>query len=235
MFPILLTLHISGALIALLSGWAAVFFRKGSRRHGVAGTIFFVGMLTMTSSAACMAVMHQQPPNLIAAIFTLYLVSTARLAVTRKAGETGLLEFVAMLVVWAVGTACWIFGWQVQHHMVTPGDGVSAAMYFVFGSIALLCTALDVRMLTRGISEGMRLARHLWRMCFALFIATASAISGKRAEFLPGFIRRAHLHVVPVFAILLIMIFWLGRVWFARKYRRAPASTIKPRSVHASA
>jgi len=57
---ILLTIHIAGALVGLLSGWTALLLRKGSRRHGAAGTVFFVSMLTMCTSAVILAVMKQQ-------------------------------------------------------------------------------------------------------------------------------------------------------------------------------
>jgi len=44
--PILI-IHICGGVIGLLSGVAAVSFRKGSPRHRKAGNIFFISMLTM--------------------------------------------------------------------------------------------------------------------------------------------------------------------------------------------
>src|ERR1700737_1212187 len=54
-------------------------------------------------------------------------------------------------------------------------DGIPAAGYFVFGSVALLAAALDVGMFIRGGVSGVhRIARHLWRMCFAMLITTIS-------------------------------------------------------------
>ena len=49
--PILI-IHICGGLVGLLSGVAALSFRKGSPRHRMAGNIFFISMLTMASTAA---------------------------------------------------------------------------------------------------------------------------------------------------------------------------------------
>ena len=57
---ILLTIHIAGALVGLLSGWTALLLRKGSRRHGAAGTIFFISMLSMCTSGVILAAMKQQ-------------------------------------------------------------------------------------------------------------------------------------------------------------------------------
>ncbi len=51
----LLLLHIIGGTLGILSGFVAVFLRKGSRWHGVAGNVFFISMLTMSGCGAYMA------------------------------------------------------------------------------------------------------------------------------------------------------------------------------------
>src|SRR5438128_3446445 len=48
----ILVIHICGGVVGLLSGVAAISFRKGSPRHRMAGNIFFISMLTMASTAA---------------------------------------------------------------------------------------------------------------------------------------------------------------------------------------
>jgi hypothetical protein len=217
----LLILHICSAIVGLLSGWAAIFFRKGSRRHRAAGNVFFISMLSMSGSAVFMAFMKQEIVNVIAGVLTFYLVATAWLTVMRKEGETGLSELGAMLVALAVGAACLIFGWEASQSATGSKDGYPAAAYFVFASVALLSGAGDVRMLIRGgVSGAPRVARHLWRMCFALFIATISAFAGKRSEMFPEAIRKTHLLNVPVIAIVVLMIFWLCRVLFTKRFKK---------------
>ncbi len=230
----LLILHICSAIIGLLSGWAALVFRKGSRHHRAAGKVFAISIFSMCGSAVCIALMKQQTPNVIAGVLTAYLVATAWLTTRRKAGETGRFEFGAMLVASAVGVATWILGWQALHSATGPKDGVPAGIYFAFGSVALLSAAGDVRMLIRGgVSGAQRIVRHLWRMCFALFIAQASAFSGKRTEIFPEAIRKTHLLNVLIIAIPLLMIFWLCRVWFSNARKRSvAASLMEPRSVN---
>ncbi|MGA2355671.1 MAG: DUF2306 domain-containing protein [Terriglobales bacterium] len=229
----LLILHIGSAIIALLSGWAALFFRKGSRRHRAAGQVFLVSMLSMCGSAVSMAIMKQETPNVIAGVLTFYLVGTAWLTMRRKAGETGLPEFGAMLVALAVGIGTWVLGWQASQSAIHPKDGPPAMIYFVFGLVALLSAAGDARMLIRGgVTGAQRIVRHLWRMCFALFIAQASAFSGKRTEIFPEAIRKTHVLNVLIIAIPLIMIFWLCRVWFTKApKRRVTAALIQQRSM----
>jgi len=226
---ILLTIHIAGALVGLLSGWSALLLRKGSRRHGAAGTVFFISMLTMCTSAVILAVMKQQTGNILGGTLTFYLVGTAWLTVQRKEGETGRLELAGMLMAFALGVGTLTLGWQVVRGIANYG-GVPAAAFFIFGSIALLSAGGDARMLLRGgVFGGPRIARHLWRMCTALLIATLSALAGNRTHFLPEAIRNAHIFrisvlLLPVFAIPILMIFWLFRVRLAKRYKRMLAA-----------
>jgi uncharacterized membrane protein len=230
----LLIFHICTAILGLLSGWAALLLRKGSRRHRAAGSVFVISMLSMCASALCIALMKEQSVNVIAGSLTFYLVATAWLTTRRKAGETGRAEFAAMFVASAIGVAAWILGWQRSHSAMGPTDGIPTPIFFVFGSVALLSAAGDVRMLIRGgVSGAQRIIRHLWRMCFALFIAQASAFSGTRTEIFPEAIRKAHLLKIPIIAIVLLMIFWLCRVWFTNAYkRRVTAPSMERRSAH---
>jgi hypothetical protein len=219
-FSPLLILHICGAIIGLLSGWAAMFFRKGFRLHRSAGNVFFVSMLCMSASAACMAFMKEELINLIAGVLTFYLVATAWMTIKRKEGETGLFEIGAMVVALADGTACLIYGSEASHSATGLKGGYPAAAYLIFGSVALLCAVWDIRMLIcGGVSGAHRIARHLWRMCLALLITTMSFFIGKQRLF-PEAILKTHLNLVPVILIAVLMIFWLCRVLFTNQYKR---------------
>jgi hypothetical protein len=71
-----------------------------------------------------------------------------------------------------------------------------------------------------GLQGAPRIARHLWRMCFALYIATASFFLGQSQVF-PKAVRSSGLLPVPVLLVIGIMLFWLARVRFSPRYRRA--------------
>lgn len=91
--------------------------------------------------------------------------------------------------------------------------------YFFMGSVALLAATGDVRVLVRrGISGTRRIARHLWRMCFALFIA-AMSIFLARQQIFPAFMRKTGALVFLSFLPLILMIFWLIRVRFTNAYK----------------
>ena len=90
--------------------------------------------------------------------------------------------------------------------------------YFFMGSVGLLATLGDVRMLARhGISGTPRIARHLWRMCFGLFIAAASIFLARQHLF-PDLLRKTGALVFLSVLPLLLMIFWLFRVRFANAH-----------------
>jgi hypothetical protein len=105
--------------------------------------------------------------------------------------------------------------------------GYSFGPYFFIGSVAVLALAGDIRVLVRGgISGAQRIARHLWRMCFALFIASSSVFLARQHLF-PALMRKTgvliFLSVLPV----LLMIFWLARVLFTNAFRRTVTSSSK--------
>ena len=70
----------------------------------------------------------------------------------------------------------------------------------------------DLRMIVRGgISGTARIARHLWRMCFALFFATGSFFLGQQ-KVMPAFMHGSPILVVLGIAPLVLMFYWLRRV-----------------------
>ena len=72
-----------------------------------------------------------------------------------------------------------------------------------------------------------RLARHLWRMCFALFIAALSFFIGQ-AKVIPKPIRVSGLLAIPVLAVLVTMLYWMWRVRVRRSYRYVATAPLRP-------
>lgn len=68
--------HIFAGTAGLLSGTAAMSFRKGSSRHVLAGKIFVVSMLTMAVLAVYLAIGRHQSGNIGGGILTFYLIGT---------------------------------------------------------------------------------------------------------------------------------------------------------------
>jgi uncharacterized membrane protein len=226
---LLLTLHISSGLVGILSGAAAMTFRKGSRRHGMAGTVFVIAMLCMAGAGAYMAVMKSQTANIIGGVMTLYLVSTAWATARRKDGETGIFDWGALLAVLTTGAVLVVHGMEAVYSPTGLKDGYPPVLFLIWGSVAALSAAGDIRMLVRGgvFFGAQRIVRHLWRMCFGLFIASGSFFLGQQKVF-PVALRGLKVWFVPAFLPLLLMIFWLIRVWFTKAYKR----TASPYQAH---
>jgi uncharacterized membrane protein len=210
--------HICAGSLAILSGAMALSLCKGSRRHGVAGSVFVVSMLSLSGSGAYMAFVAPdgETINVLMGVLTFYLVATAWLTARRRKGGTGLLDWGALLVAAAVATGLFRMGMTDRRFGVVP---------FVFGAVALLAAVLDLRMIVRGGVFGAdRIARHLWRMCTGLYIAVMSFFLGQSQVF-PYAVRKTGLLAVPGIVVLVLLIFWLLRVLFTNAYKKVPSPT----------
>ena len=179
MSPILVV-HICGGTLGLVSGAAAMSFRKGSRWHVLAGKIFVASMLTMAVGATWLAIQKHESGNIGGGVLTFYMILTACTA-RRAYATTSKFDWVVLLIPLALGSLTWFSGIEKMRTPVPPKDGVPAGMNLFLGSVMLLAAAGDVRMLVQGGIAGIkRVARHLWRMCFGLFIASGSFSWGPR-------------------------------------------------------
>jgi hypothetical protein len=208
-------------------------FRKGSPRHVLAGRIFVASMLTMGAFAAYLAVVRNQPNNIGGGILTVYLVGTAWLTARRRDGETSRWDWVLLLIPLANGILLWMTGVRVLRSGHSSLGGVPVGMMFFLGSVCLLAAAGDVRMLVRGGVAGVkRISRHLWRMCFGLFIAAGSFFLGGAnrplrllstvglGKYLSPTLFNTMLYLILTVLPLILLIFWIVRVRFANAYRK---------------
>ena len=97
--------------------------------------------------------------------------------------------------------------------LVAIGGGARGGMAFplmMFGVVALFAGEGDRRMIRAGGLKGAsRLRRHLWRMCAALFIASASFFLGPVRR-IPEPLRLPALRLIPLL-VLVTMAYWLWR------------------------
>src|SRR5271154_5549751 len=141
-----LLVHICAGSVGLLSGTAAISFRKGSLRHALAGKIFVASMLIMAVLAVYLAVVKHQPNNIGGGILTFYLIGTAWLTVKRRAGETSRFDWVVFLIPLTLGILTWMSGIKAVRSGVDSIAGVPVGMNFFMGSVMLLAAAGDARM-----------------------------------------------------------------------------------------
>lgn len=208
---ILLFAHIAGASVAMVAGAGALVFRKGATLHRAAGVIFVVSMVVMLTVAAVTSpfLPDPQPGQVYGSIFVIYLVATAWMAVKRPEGQVGRFELWACVLAVLLGVA----------GIVGALLGDRPAWAFV--AIVSLAVVGDIRVLRRGgVSGPPRIARHLWRMCGALFVATGSFFLGQADE-IPAALRGQHL-IIPAVAPLVLAVFWLIRIRIGKAFKSAP-------------
>jgi uncharacterized membrane protein len=229
----LLPVHIAGGVVGLLSGTAALIFRKGGRWHVLAGKVFVASMLIMSAFAVYLAVLKHQPGNIGGGILTFYLILTAWLTARRRDGQTSVYDWALLLIPLALGTLTWMSGLQKMRSPGPPEDGVPAGMNFFMGTVMLLAGAGDLRMLLGdGVAGAKRVVRHLWRMCFGLFIAAGSFFLGpsnrplrllsavRLGQHLSPALFGPSLYIFLSVLPLILLIFWVFRVWFSGAYRK---------------
>ena len=215
----LLPVHIVGGVLGILSGTAAIIYRKGSPRHALAGKFFVASMLVMAAAAVYLAIMKHQTNNIGGGILTFYLILTAWLTARRRDGETSRYDWVALLIPVTLGILTWANGTRVVRSGASSENGVPVGMDFFMGSVMLLAAGGDLRMLLRGgVAGAKRIKRHLWRMCFGWFIATGSFFLGQQQVF-PAFLRGSVVLLILGVTPLSLLIFWVFRMRFAKAHR----------------
>lgn len=223
---VVLYLHIGAGTVGLLAGAAALVFRKGSRLHRQAGNVFVVAMLVMSAIGATVAPFLPTPEraSVIAGVLVFYLVLSSWAAVKRKPGQIGAFDYGLLLTsASVVGASAYLMNLATQSP-TGKLDGQPAAAFVMFIIIGGLAAVGDLRViLTRGVSGAMRLARHLWRMTVAYFIAANALFLGQPQVFpkaLQGWL------FLPALLILGLLLYWLGHVGYGVYLRRSRARTL---------
>jgi len=218
--PIVLAMHIFAGSLGLVSGFAALYAAKGQPLHRKAGMVFVCVMLTMTATGSVIAAVRGAAPalNIPAALTTSYLVITGLTAVRPLARGQRALQTALMLVAFAVALFCLALGFEAAANGGTR-KGLPAFPFFMFAFFGLMGAIGDWRMLRSGALRGApRVARHLWRMSLALFVAAMSFFIGQ-AKVIPEPLRIMPLLILPPLAVLVTMLYWLWRVRFRRTLR----------------
>jgi uncharacterized membrane protein len=219
---IILYAHISGGTVGLMAGTVALLTRKGGRLHRLSGNIFFVAMLVMTGIGAVVAPFIPDRVSSVAGFMSFYLIFSGWLTVRRRREGVGALEIVGLI--WAISGAAaamflsWLAAQTPEHTL----DGAPPQAFYVFVTVSTIAALADFKViLKRGITGAQRIARHVWRMCFGLFVASGSLFLGQ-AQVFPDWMRQ--LHVLPYLALapLPFMLFWMFYVRLSKRYRGRP-------------
>ncbi|MBL9098981.1 MAG: hypothetical protein JNK07_18765 [Alphaproteobacteria bacterium] len=216
----LLVAHVGGGTLGMMSGAVAIVARKGEWLHRAAGKVFFVSMLAMAAVGAGVApfLSDGQRVNTVAGIMTLYMVATAWAAARRERIEVGYFDIAGFVIAVLVAAAGAVFAIQASQSPTGTIDDSPPQSFYMFMTIGTIAALSDLSVILRGgLSGAQRIARHLWRMCVALFIATGSFFLGQQ-KFLPEFMVGTPLQFAPVLLPIAVLAFWLLRVLLTRWY-----------------
>jgi len=219
-----LAVHISAGGLGIVFGFVALFAAKGARLHRQSGMVFVYALITMALMGAAMAAVWGKQPtsNIPVGLLTAYLVITGLITVRPPAAGSRRLDLGLMLVGLAVALALVTFGLEGIESPKGSPSGVPVVPFFIFGSLALMASIGDLRMIraggTQAIRRAPRLLRHLWRMCLALLIATFSFFLGQ-AQVIPKPFRIFPLLAIPPLTVLAALFYWLWRVRITRTFR----------------
>jgi hypothetical protein len=212
----LLLVHLSAGVLTIVAGALAMALTKGSRLHRQAGNAFTLSILVLAISGGYLAYVKPEIITVINSFLVVYLVITGWLS-GRSASMGGpWVTFAAAVVAIAIGVAHFMTGVSAANSIDGMRDGFPAPAFFAFGSVALLAAAGDVRLaIRRSLTSVQRVTRHLWRMGFLMFVATASFFLGQ-PQTLPEVLRHPLLLALPVVLVILVTITWLVRVRLSR-------------------
>jgi hypothetical protein len=214
-----LIVHIAAGSLAILAGYVAIFAVKGADVHRRSGTMFVYAMVVMGMTGLAVAVIRDIPGSKTGGPLAAYFAITALTAVRPVDRRFDM----AMVLVPLSASAMYI---ALVTNAVAQGrstvSGVPIGMMIFLTSVALLSALSDIRLLRGTVNTGRgRIARHLWRMCFSLWIAAGSFFLGQMDEF-PAWLQRPALMAIPAMLPLVLMLFWLWRI----RIRRALAGLV---------
>lgn len=212
----LLPVHIAAASLALVVGAMALIAKKGGWLHRRAGLIFVYAMVVMGASASILAFSKSPTdPNVLSGLMTVYFVGTALTTVRRQSAWTRGITISAVVLVLLLAIHCIYDGIQIFSLPGRARNGVPFLMPLFLGAVMLLAAYGDLRVIRFDVPRGApRLTRHLWRMCFAFFIAAGSffSIRSRVATILPEPFLSWPMRALPIVLIFAAMFYWMWRV-----------------------
>ena len=217
----LLPIHIAAGGLAIVLGAVALSVKKGGPIHRRSGLLFVYAMAVMGTSASVLGLRKGgvTDGNVMGGLLTLYFVGTALTAVRPASRSTRLINVVGLTFALTLALGAIVNGVKAFNGPRLSPGGVPfrtiGVVSIIIGTVLLLAAIGDVRVMRFGMPRGRpRLARHLWRMCFALFIAAGSffSIRARVATILPDPLTTGPMRALPILLLFGAMFYWLWRL-----------------------
>jgi len=216
----LVFVHILSGAIGLLSGFAILLFKKATQLHKRIGKLFFCAMMLLGLTGAVVGFVRWVPLSALNGLLVCYFVLTSLLAIQKEQPITVPLERILALFGAALVVSYILSGNIARSMPEGMLGGFDSIAYFVFGLIAAFAVASDAAyLLKHNHSVRSRVIRHLWRMLFPLFMATAAFFLGQ-AKLFPPHIQQSLIIIVPVIMVIAALLFWVARVYLSASWNR---------------
>lgn len=207
---LVLAFHVATGLVALLAGLGAVVARKGGTWHRRAGLVFVGAMLSSGIAIAFLSTLEGKSPG--GGLIIVYLVASAWATVQPRQDALRRVNVGLMTMALLMAADGYVRAFLAIGAPSTGNPGSSSGTLFVVATMLLLAGRADLRMIRAGGFRGSeRLARHLGRMCIALFIASGSFFIGQM-KFIPEPIRIVPVLIALGVSPLVVWIYWRSRV-----------------------
>ncbi len=213
-------LHVAGGVGGLLSGILAMTARKGGSVHRVAGNTFFASMLVMAAFAVYLGFVRPGAlVNVFIGVFVAYLVATAWITIRRPDGVAGVPEKIGLAAALVLCAPFMVLSVQLAaglppfFHSALSFKGPLLVAIYLFTLVLAIAAGSDLYVvISGGVSGASRIARHLWRMCVALTLATGSALSNGLPRLLPSAYQLPDWTLYLQFVWVALLFYWTVRV-----------------------
>lgn len=218
-WPLIAQLHYVVGVIVVISGFTAMLLEKGSWSHKTAGQVFFYTMLVLCLSGLYLSITRSLQFTFFIAFFSLYLVITGRLALTRwsyKKTFFNKLSFLTAVTIALISFGIATTGWALGLDYPTTEPPYPA--YLVFVVFAGISAWSDFQILQQEeIFRHQYSKRHMVRMSAALLIATIIFFQGN-GQVLPEIFQHG---LILAFPSLAVIGFVLVRLLVLRQHRKS--------------
>ena len=179
--------------------------------HRKSGMLFVYVMVTMSITGLLIAAVRGIAPeiNVPTGLLTFYMVLTGMTSVGARASWSRQFDVAAMILAFAIAAGCVVLAVA----MIGKGGAAAGLAYplVLFGAAAAAGGTGDRRMIRDGALKGApRLRRHLWRMCFAMFLASIAFYLGP--DRLPEALRSPVFRATGVLIPLAAIVYWKWRM-----------------------
>ncbi len=219
----LLWAHIGGGVAGIATGAIALASRKGGKIHRAVGKVFFGVMLIcyIVATAVAPFLDEGQRTNTIAGLMALYLLLSGWAAAQRPEITAGVWQVVGLIAAVTIGGAGAVFMQMGASDPTGTIDGSPPQAFVIFMVAGLFAAAGEINVLARRTLSGpARVSRHLWRMCFSLFIASGSFFLGQM-QMLPDWMISSQAYLVLALFPVVAMLLWLVLVRLPRRRKLA--------------